>query len=190
MNPDTHDRLSIAASQHREQMIDMTMHIAIGKKSQEMQCRAPLSNTLRHFQPGTRLLTLEDRTVRNRPGDELGPLIEDPSRADRVMPDLAIAHVVITRHPHGPTVCDQLSRRHRFGKPVERGCTREPDRIRIVSTTTADTIHHTDDDRSGNPGELRILLECPFSHSSLVFPCLVWSGLTASYALAAGIRSQ
>lgn len=134
-----------------------------------MQCRISFANACRHLLPYIGLLAFEERAVCDGLRNELGPLIEDSTRADRVVPDLTIAHVEIGRHSDGLTVCNQLARWHRFGKPIKRRRTSEPDRVGIIASTAAYTIHHTDHNRPGNAWKIRILGERPFTHSSTIY---------------------
>ena len=156
----------ITAAQQREEMVDMAVNVAVGEQPEKMQRRAAFSDPLGQFLPDGGLLPLEECSGRDRPGDQLRALIEDAPRTEGVVADLAIAHIVIRRHPDRLPVGDELSRGCRFGKPVEGRCPRKPDGIRLIATTDPDSVHDADDDRSSHTGEPCVLLECPFTHRS------------------------
>ena len=160
------DPLPITTTQQRKEMIDVTMNVAVGEEPQEMECGMTISDPFDEVPPDVGLGSLEERSLRNRPSDELRALIKNAPRPEHVVPDLAIAHIAVGRHPDGPPVSDELCGRSRFGEPIERRGASEPDCIRPVATSYADSIHDTDDDGSLQAGEPRILLERPLTHRS------------------------
>ena len=73
-------------------MFVVRVHVAIGVQPQQVQGAGPAM--LDQLAPD---VCLENRAGRDRPVDQFGALGEDPAGAERVVADLAITHVVVTR---------------------------------------------------------------------------------------------
>ena len=85
---------------HAEQMIDMRMHIPIGKQPHEVQ-RSARCLPLNHRLPSA---ALENAAVFHGFIHQLGALCKNTSRPERVVPDFAIPHVIIGGKSYGCSV--------------------------------------------------------------------------------------
>ena len=72
----------------------MAVDVAVGEQSDEVQRLARLADAQGELLPD---LAAEQATVGDRGVHELGALVEDAARAERVVPHLAVAHVVVAR---------------------------------------------------------------------------------------------
>ncbi len=70
---------------------------------------------------GRPCLAVEDRSVRDGGVHELGSLGEDPARAERVVADLAVAHVVVGRQSDCLAVGPELGGHRGVEERVEAG---------------------------------------------------------------------
>ena len=91
--------------------------------------------------------------------DQLGALVEDPAGAERVVADLAVAHVVVARHADRRAVRAQLGRRAAACETIEGRRAREPDRVALVALrrcpTPSITQTTTGPGTPANPSSLR-----------------------------------
>ncbi len=81
-------------------MVDMGMHVAVGKQPQKVQ-RAALFGGGDHFLPS---VALPQMAAGDGFGDQFRALGEHAAGADGVVADLAIAHVFVAGHADGLTV--------------------------------------------------------------------------------------
>ena len=79
--------------QHRDQMRNIGMYVAVGQKAEEVQRVAGIG-VVRQAEPRFRA---EQRAVFDRLADELCALRIDLTAAERVMAHLTVAHVVVGR---------------------------------------------------------------------------------------------
>ena len=159
VDPDPGDLLLVAARDHREQVLDVAVDIAVGEQAEEVERLARVAHVLGQLLPGAPALAIEDRTAVDRLLDELGSLIEDASGAERVVADLAVAHVGVVGHPDRLAMGAQLGRGRVRSEPVEVRRARQPDRVGFVLASAADAIHDADDHRPGHAGAGRVLPE-------------------------------
>jgi hypothetical protein len=87
--------LGLGLHDHRLEVVDVAVHIAVGKQADEMN-HAPSGLGAGHdLLPG---LALPDRARGNGIGHQRRALAIDLAGADGVVADLGVAHVVIGRH--------------------------------------------------------------------------------------------
>jgi hypothetical protein len=117
------------------------------------------------------LRAFEDFTTVDGHLNALRALVEDPAGAEGIVPDLRVAHVVVTRKPDRQTMGPQ-ARRHRLRRePVQSRSAGEPDGVAFVVGATADAIHDDDEYRAGNPGKTVVPLQSPISHGAVLAQC-------------------
>ena len=104
--------------------------------------RAPRAITSR--QAGAR----EQRAGRDRAADEHRALRVDLAGAERVVADLAVAHVVVGRQADRLAVRAQLGAHAGDPQPIERRRRRDRDRVGLVAGAAADAVHHDEHDRA------------------------------------------
>jgi hypothetical protein len=90
----------------------------------------------------------EHRAGGDRLVDELGPLVEDPAGAERVVADLAVAHVGVGRHADRGAVREQAGERRQGAHDVEVGRVRLRDGVAEVAEPEADAVHDDRHDRA------------------------------------------
>ena len=97
------DALDRAARDHRFEVVDVRMHVAVGEEADEMDGPAgrALLDVADELLPGG---ALEHRSRRDGVGDELGALRVDAAAADGVMADLGVAHVLVGGQADGQAV--------------------------------------------------------------------------------------
>jgi hypothetical protein len=95
------DAFGLGLHDHRLQVIDVAMHVAIGKQADEMNHTATGLGAGHDLLPG---LALPDGAGSNRVGDQRRALAINLAGADGVVANLGIAHVVIGRHADGGAV--------------------------------------------------------------------------------------
>ena len=144
-------------SRSAEQLVEVLsrrMYAAIGVEAEQMKSvgRSALDCLLPD-------VSLEDRPARQRLVHQLGSLGEDPPRAECVVADLAIAHVVVGRQSDCRPVCRQLGIQLACGKQVECGCTCLGHRVAWACRSNTNTVSDDDKDRAGPTGERRVLTE-------------------------------
>jgi hypothetical protein len=92
MHPELSYTLGIGLTYHRYQVIDMRMHVTVGKKPDKMKggvLRLALRSNLRPYG------AFKDTPVMDGLIDPFSALREYTPRAERVMPDFAIPHIVV-----------------------------------------------------------------------------------------------
>src|SRR3990172_10901251 len=72
---------------------------------------------------------------------ELGALIEDTARAERVMADLGIPHVIVARQADGGPVRLERQIRALRHEPVQHRCPCQMERVTLVLSADADPVH-------------------------------------------------
>ena len=73
----------------------MAVHVAVGQEADKMKLAVVLHRVGNGILPG---LSLEQRAAVHGVLDERGALIEHAAAADRVVTDLAVAHILVRRH--------------------------------------------------------------------------------------------
>ncbi len=99
--------LLVAAPQHGEEVLDVAVDVAVRKKADEMHglaTRADLANELLPF------VALEYFAAFDGHLDALCALIEDTPCSEGVVPNLAVAHVVVTGQADSRAVCAEPGR--------------------------------------------------------------------------------
>ena len=142
--------------QHRNQMANMTVHIAIGKQTDEMKLRAMLDHMGNQFLPRR---TLEQRAIVDRILDQTRALRKNAPRADRIMPDLSVAHVLIARHTDGGAVGLELGIHRVLLQPVQMRLGRLRDHIARGMLSNAHPVHDGQHHRPLRPRVIRDFVE-------------------------------
>jgi hypothetical protein len=89
--------LRVGAPDEREQLVDMAVDVAVRQEADEVQRGAARDDLGHEIAPGR---APEQRAGGERCAHQLRALIEHPAGAERVVPDLAVAHVGVARHAH------------------------------------------------------------------------------------------
>jgi hypothetical protein len=95
------DALFLGANDHRLQVIDVAMHVAVGEEADEMDDAATGLGTGDDLLPG---FALPDGAGGDGVGDQRCALAVDLTGADGVVADFGIAHILVGRHADGRTV--------------------------------------------------------------------------------------
>jgi hypothetical protein len=148
------DALGLRAPDHRLQVVDVAMHVAIREQAQEVQRASRAVIALHRGDDLLPRLAFPDRAGCDRVGDQRRTLRIDLPRADRVVADLGIAHVLVRRHADRRTMRAQRDVRAACEERVERRLARSGDRAAGVRLRQAVTVHDDDDDGAGNAGEI------------------------------------
>ena len=148
---DTHrlDALFLGADDHRFQVVDVAMHIAIGKQADEMD-NAGLAvdsglGAGDDLLPG---LALPDGTGGDGVGDQRGALTVNLAGADGVVADFRVTHVFVRRHADGGTVGAQTDVRVIGEEAVERWLRGRSDGTAGVGLRNAVAVHDDGHDRA------------------------------------------
>ena len=144
------DAFGLGLNDHRLQVIDVAMHVAVGKETDEMHYAAPGPGPCDDLLPG---FALPDRTVGNRIGDQRRALAVNLPGADGVVADFGIAHVVVGRHADGSAVGAQANVRVVGEQAVECRLAGGGDGAASIVLRQAVAIHDDDDDRPLNACE-------------------------------------
>ena len=162
--------LLVTAADQCEEVIDVTVHVAIGEQADEVQRLAGLPDALGESLPH---LAANQSAVGQRLGHELGALVEDASAAERVVPHLAVAHVGVARHADGGAVGFELRGQGVLGQPVEvrRAC--QPDGIELVARADAHAVQDAGHDRPLHPREASMRPQRPV-HTGEVLLQATW----------------
>ena len=99
------DAFLFGAHDHCLEVIDMAMHVTVGKQANEMDATAA------RFGAGDDLLprrSLPDGAGGNGVGNQRSALAIHLPRANGVVPNFGIPHIIVGRHPHGRPVRTQL----------------------------------------------------------------------------------
>ena len=155
------DVFFVAAPDQREQVVDVAVHAAVREQPDEVHRLAALADALGEALP---LGAREELPRAERGADALCALVEHPAGAERVVADLAVAHVVVGRQADGGPVGTQRADEVARGEAVEVGLAREPDRVAVVVPAAADAVHHDDEHGAGDPFEARVRAELPGGH--------------------------
>ncbi len=141
-------------AQHRVEMLVVRVHVAVGVQPEQVQRAgaAMLDRLVPH-------LGLEDRSRLDRPVHQLGALGEDPAGAERVVADLAVAHVVIGWQPDGRPVRCQFGVQLAAGQLVEGRCVGDGDRVAGIGWSDADPVGDHEQQRPRSTGERWMLAE-------------------------------
>ena len=144
------DALGLGLHDHRLQVIDVAVHVAIGEQADEVNHATPGLGTRHDLLPR---LALPDGTVGDGVGHQRGALGIHLSGADGVVADFRVAHVVVGGHAHRGAVGTQGDVRA-FGKQtVEGRLAGGGDGAADVGLGNAVTVHDDDDNRARNAGK-------------------------------------
>ena len=133
-----------ARAEHRLEVVEVAVDVAVAEQAEEVD-RAAAGAARDDLVPR---LALEDRAALDRAPDEHRALRVDLARAERVVADLAVAHVVVARQADRLAVGAQLGADSRDPQPVHRRGRSDRDRIRLVAGAAPDAVHHDQDDRT------------------------------------------
>src|SRR5690606_15616234 len=86
------DPLLVAASQHGHELVDVAVHVSAREQADEVH---GLPAPLHPLDGGAPPLATPDRSILEGALHELRALIEDTTGPHRVVPHLAVAHVVV-----------------------------------------------------------------------------------------------
>ena len=154
MNAHDFDALCLGLHDHRLQVIDVAMHVAVGKEPDEMNGARfsvhPGFRTGNDLLPG---LALPDGTGSNCIRDQRRALRIHLAGADGVVADLGVAHVVIGGHADGSAVRTQADVRALGKETVERRLSGRGNGAAGVVLRQAVAVHDNGDDRAIDTGE-------------------------------------
>ena len=125
--------------QHRDQVADIGMHIAVRQQAQKMQRLAVFQAIVRQVFPG---LGLEQAAVFDGFAHELCALGIDLAAAQRIVPDLGVAHIVIRRQADGGTVGLEPGIGASGKQLIQRRGLGLGDCVACAAVTFADAIHN------------------------------------------------
>ena len=136
----------------------MGMNIPIGEKPHQVKSATSARAGSDDALPA---LPLPNATAPDRGKNKTRPLLDDPTRAERIVTDFAVSHVVVGGHPHGGSVGTERPKRS-ASKSVQSRCSSEPDGISFILPTHADAVE--DDQKygalSGASPRVRLQVEC------------------------------
>jgi len=164
-NVETHFRYAFLRSplQHRVKLGGVGVHVSVRMQSDEMERRV-LFRLRNGFLPN---FPLVHGSGFQRAVYQFRTLIENASGTQRVMTDLRVPHIVVTRKPDGLTVRLELRVEFRAEKFVERRSFRDENGVGVILLADADAVHHDEAHGSGTTGE-RVLFQRKFSHFFLL----------------------
>ena len=146
MNACTAHILFFRLHKHCFQMVDMRMHISVGKQTDKMHGAAVFAAGNGAF-PG---LAFKHSAAFDGFADQLCALAEYLPGAERIVPDLAVAHIVIGGKPHRRSVCLQLYPGVLCQKPFQNGHIRSFYGVAVVPVSKTDTVHHDSENRAAD----------------------------------------
>jgi len=155
----------VASPQHCKQVLDVAVHVAIRKQPDEVHRFTALLDAANELFP---FFAFEDLAAVDRHLDTLGALIEDAPRSERVVPDLAVPHIVVARETYGRAMRRKPRGQRDPGKAIERGRPSEPNRIALIRCTAPHAIHDDDEHGSLNARKSRVLFELPIGHEAFL----------------------
>ena len=94
----------IGLAQHREQMLDVRVHVAVGQQTDEVQGRPLRDHAIDQRAPS---VAFEQGAGLDRDVDELRALIERAPGTECVVPNFAVTHVRVRRHADRSAVCGE-----------------------------------------------------------------------------------
>jgi hypothetical protein len=130
VHPGGLDAVAHRAAQHRVQVFFVAVHVAVAEQPDEVQRLARGAHAVDEPAPG---LAVEHLAGLDRGVDPLGALLEDAAGADRVVADLAVAHVFVARQPDRGAVRGDGHHAKAVEEVVERGRVREVQRVAFVA---------------------------------------------------------
>ena len=151
MNANTLHTVVLRPFDHRFQMVDMRMNIAIREESEKMKRGMMLFHIFHKFVPG---IGRENLAARDRLRDEFRSLRENLTRAEGVVSDLGVAHIVIGGKPDGGTVRLDLQRGIGRHQTVKRRRVRHRHGVGGVRRCKPDAIHDNGEQRTLNSRKL------------------------------------
>ena len=146
MNARTAHTLFFCLHKHCFQMVDMRMHVSVGKQTDKMHGAAV-------FAAGGSALpgfTFKHSAAFDGFADQLCTLAEYLPGAERIVPDLAIAHIVVGGEPHRRSVRLQLYPWVLCQKPFQNGHIRSFYGVAVVPVSKADAVHHDGENRTAD----------------------------------------
>ena len=135
--------LGVRLTQQRDQMMDVGMDVAVAQQAEEMHGPAV-------FRIGDQILPGFGRvqcSVFNGLSDQLGALGINLAAAQRVVTDLAVAHILVRGQADGGAVSLQVSMRAGRQQVIQGGRFGNGHRIAAAAVTLADAVH--DDQNNG-----------------------------------------
>jgi hypothetical protein len=150
------DALGLRLTQHRLEVVDMAVDVAVGEQADEMERGLVLEHAVGDLAPAG---VLEDRAGRDGVADQRRALLEDPAAADGVVADLAVAHVLIARHADRAAVRLELGVDRVRLEPV---VVRLHGALHIVAVgvlADADPVHDHQQHRALRPLKIRDVLQ-------------------------------
>ncbi|MFO0632161.1 MAG: hypothetical protein U0168_04845 [Nannocystaceae bacterium] len=109
------DALGCGAAQQREQVIDVAVDVAVQEQAQQVQRLAGAPHVRDGVAPAR---AFEQRTRGDSVAHELGTLIEDAPGPERIVADLAVAHVRVAGHADRAAVGQQRAIRRQLPRPT------------------------------------------------------------------------
>jgi len=145
VDPDPrHLFLERQVQQHGSEVVEVTVHVAVGEEPDEMKRPAVRLGEIHQAAP---TFALENPPRSDGFIDQLRPLRKEPPGPDGVVPHLGVAHVRVGRQSHGGAVSLEQGMRAVLEQPVQiRGvCLRN--RIAELVFAISDAVHHHEDQR-------------------------------------------
>ncbi|OQA26311.1 MAG: hypothetical protein BWY59_01432 [Verrucomicrobia bacterium ADurb.Bin345] len=132
-------------AQHGLEMINVAVHVAVGKKPDEMQRRFVRAAVVDEALP---CFALEQRAAADRLAHQARALIEHPAAPDRVVSDLTVSHVVVARHADGLAVSLQLGIERMLAQPMHVRCRGGSHEVPLGVTPNSDAVHDQQHNRA------------------------------------------
>jgi len=140
--------VAVGAADHGEQVIDVRVNIPIGEQPEQVQRLAVGDAAAGHLLPH---LAREQATVVDGLGHQFGALIEDASRAESVVANLTVTHVIGGGHADRQSVGGEARGDGLGGDAVEVRGLGECYCVRLVPAADADPVHDDYHYRAGDP---------------------------------------
>ena len=144
------DAFGLGPRDHGLEMVDVAVHVAIGKQTDEMHHAAPCLGPGDNFLPR---LPRPDTPGGNRIGHQRRALRVHLSGPQRVVPNLGITHVIIGRHANRRPMRPQTDVRRTGEQRIQVGLAGGGNGAGGLIFRQPVTVHDDQNDGAGNTGE-------------------------------------
>ncbi len=133
------DAFLLRFADHRNQMRDIGMYVAVGEQTYEMQLSVMLFYIGNRFLPCVRIKNLSRR---DRFIYQLRALRINLSAAESVMPDLGVSHITVRRQTDRCSGCLDRGMRPAGHQLVDLGLVCVQNRVAVIFVSPADAVHN------------------------------------------------
>src|SRR3989338_4949559 len=126
-------------------MVDVGMHVAVGKQSDKVAYGVFFFGAGNKFFPKG---CFKNPSRRDRFINKLRALRKDTSGTQGIMPDFAVAHILIRRHAHGRSVGLKRRKESVLKQAVQAWRIGRKNTVGFIALTQADPIHDNEKHRT------------------------------------------